>query len=106
MGISSPGGGHGTTKVFQGGNSQAVRIPRGFQFDVTEVEIERHGDEIVLRPLVRILSAAFAVMTDMPEGFFAEDRQDAPPQTHEGLSCLCKPCATLILHLHHPQPAT
>lgn len=39
-----------TTKVFQSGNSQAVRIPREFQFDVAEVEIERHGDEIVLRP--------------------------------------------------------
>ena len=38
------------TKVFQSGNSQAVRIPREFQFDVAEVEIERHGDGIVLRP--------------------------------------------------------
>jgi hypothetical protein len=40
------------TNVFQSGNSQAVRIPREFQFDVAEVEIERHGDEIVLRPPV------------------------------------------------------
>lgn len=40
------------TKVFQSGNSQAIRIPREFQFDVAEVEIERHGDEIVPRPPV------------------------------------------------------
>lgn len=66
------------TKVFQSGNSQAVRIPREFQFDVAEVEIERHGDEIVLRPLARNLSAAFAVLADMPEGFFVDGRQDRP----------------------------
>jgi len=27
------------TKVFQSGNSQAVRIPREFQFDLTKVEM-------------------------------------------------------------------
>ncbi len=74
-----------TTKVFRSGNSQAVRIPREFQFDVAEVEIERHGDEIILRPLARNLSAAFAALTDMPESFFAEGRQDIPPQTREHL---------------------
>ena len=71
------------TKVFQSGNSQAVRIPREFQFDVAEVEIERHGDEIILRPPARNLSAAFAALTEMPESFFAEGRQDTPPQTRE-----------------------
>jgi len=39
-----------TTRVFQNGNSQAVRIPKEFQFEATEVEIFRRGDEIVLRP--------------------------------------------------------
>lgn len=74
-----------TTKVFQSGNSQAVRIPREFQFDVAEVEIERQGDRIVLRPPARNLSSAFAALADMPEDFFAEGRQDIPPQTREGL---------------------
>lgn len=74
-----------TTKVFQSGNSQAVRIPREFQFEVTEVEIERHGDEIVLRPLARNLSAAFAALSDMPEDYLSEGRQDPPPQSRESL---------------------
>jgi antitoxin VapB len=72
------------TKVFQSGNSQAVCIPREFQFDVAEVEIERHGDELILRRPARSLSAAFAILMDMPEGFFTEGRQDTPPQTREG----------------------
>lgn len=37
-------------KVFQSGNSQAVRLPKEFRFDVEEVEIFRRGDELILRP--------------------------------------------------------
>lgn len=38
-----------TTTVFTSGNSQAVRLPKAFSFDVKIVEIERRGDEVVLR---------------------------------------------------------
>ena len=38
-----------TTSVFKSGNSQAVRLPKDFQFSVSEVEIFRRGDEVVLR---------------------------------------------------------
>ncbi len=31
-------------KVFQSGNSQAVRLPKEFRFDVEEVEVSREGD--------------------------------------------------------------
>jgi antitoxin VapB len=72
-------------KVFKSGNSQAVRIPREFQFSTDEVEIERRGDEIVLRQLVRTLKQAFDALATLPEDFFAEDRQDTPPQSREGL---------------------
>lgn len=37
-------------KVFQSGNSQAVRLPRDFRFDVAEVEVSREGDAVILRP--------------------------------------------------------
>lgn len=36
-------------KVFKSGNSQAVRLPKAFRFDSSEVEIFRRGDEVVLR---------------------------------------------------------
>ena len=38
-----------TTTVFTSGNSQAVRLPKAFRFDSKTVEIERRGDEIILR---------------------------------------------------------
>lgn len=72
-------------RVFKSGNSQAVRIPREFQFSTDEVEIERRGDEIVLRQRARTLKQAFDALTTLPEDFFAEGRQDAPPQSREGL---------------------
>jgi len=37
-------------KVFQSGNSQAVRLPKDFRFDVDEVEVSREGDAVILRP--------------------------------------------------------
>ncbi len=74
-----------TTTVFTSGNSQAVRLPKDFQFDVREVEIFRRGDEVVLRRVPKNLSAAFALLASMPEDFMADGRGDAPPQPREAI---------------------
>lgn len=73
-----------TTTVFKSGNSQAVRLPKDFQFSVPEVEIFRRGDEVVLRQVPDSLAAAFELLTSLPEDFMAEGRQDTPPQPREG----------------------
>jgi antitoxin VapB len=39
-----------TAKLFQHGGSQAVRLPKAFRFEGTEVVIEKRGDEVVLKP--------------------------------------------------------
>lgn len=38
-----------TAKLFQHGGSQAVRLPKEFRFEGSEVEIEKRGDEVVLK---------------------------------------------------------
>ncbi len=38
-----------TAKLFKHGGSQAVRLPKEYRFVGTEVEIERRGEEVVLR---------------------------------------------------------
>ena len=38
------------TRIFMSGNSQAVRIPREFQLEGDEVEIQRRGNTLVIRP--------------------------------------------------------
>ena len=39
-----------TAKVFKSGNSQAVRLPKGFRLDATEVGMGTGGDEEECRP--------------------------------------------------------
>jgi antitoxin VapB len=74
-----------TTKIDHTGESQSVRLPEGFRFDVDEVEILRRGDEIILRKKPENLREAFDLLASMPEDYFAEDRQDPPPEAREAL---------------------
>lgn len=40
-----------TARVFKSGNSQAVRLPKDFNLDVSEVSIFQKDGDLVLRPL-------------------------------------------------------
>lgn len=71
-------------RVFQSGNSQAVRLPKEFRFDVDEVEIFRRGDEIVLRAITPNGAAVFDALASLPADFKEQGREDSPPQEREG----------------------
>ncbi len=70
-------------RVFQSGNSQAVRLPKEFRFDADQVEIFRQGNDIVLRQSPANAAAVFDLLTSLPADFMAEGRQDSPPQERE-----------------------
>ena len=72
-------------RVFKSGNSQAVRLPKQFRLEVSEVEIFRRGDEIVLKAKPKGMATAFHLLADMPDDFFPDGRRDAPPQKRKGL---------------------
>ena len=40
-----------TAKLFWSGRSQAVRLPKEFRMDGTEVRIRRHGAVVILEPI-------------------------------------------------------
>lgn len=40
-------------KLFTHGGSQAVRLPKAFRFEGTEVAVRREGEAVVLEPIVR-----------------------------------------------------
>jgi antitoxin VapB len=42
---------HQTAKVFWSGRSQAVRLPRAYRLNSTEVRIRRHGTALILEPV-------------------------------------------------------
>ena len=70
-------------RVFQSGNSQAVRLPKEFRLNVEQVEIFRRGNEIVLREVPTNAAAVFDLLTQLPADFLAEGRDDTFPQERE-----------------------
>jgi len=74
-----------TAKVFRSGKSQAVRLPKGFRFTSTEVEVYRHGDEIVLRERKKGLERAFEILASLPNDIFPDARNDPPPQSRNSI---------------------
>lgn len=71
-------------RVFQSGNSQAVRLPKEFRLSVDRVEIFRRGDEIVLREKPVNAAEIFDALTQLPDDFMVDGRDDQPPQEREG----------------------
>ncbi|MFD2837826.1 antitoxin [Azotobacter vinelandii] len=68
-----------TTRVFKkNGNSQAVRIPADLAYERTdmELEIEREGDEIRIRPARRSLAGVLKKFAQFSSDVMAADRGD------------------------------
>lgn len=68
------------TKLFMSGNSQAVRIPREFQLDGDEVEIQRRGNTLVIRPKKQTWQPLTDSLTMFTDDFMGEGRQQPPIQ--------------------------
>jgi antitoxin VapB len=67
-----------TAKIFRHGGSQAVRLPKAFRFEGSEVLIEKQGRDVLLKPVPRpkfhsfadigrYLAEKFPDTTDFPE---------------------------------------
>jgi antitoxin VapB len=64
-----------TVSVFKNGNNRAIRLPRDMDFEgVSELEIVREGDTIILRP-VRPTWSSFLREEKADEDFMTE-RED------------------------------
>lgn len=64
-----------TVSIFKNNNNQAIRIPRDMEFTgVSELEIVRKGDMLVLRPV----RPTWGSLRDMPpaDADFLTDRND------------------------------
>jgi antitoxin VapB len=63
-----------TAKLFQHRGSQAVRLPKDCRFEGTEVEIEKRGQEVVLRPKPKPRLKALAEVARFMHENFPEAR--------------------------------
>ncbi len=70
-------------RIFQSGNSQAVRLPKEFRFTADQVEIFRQGQDIVLRERPSSAAAIFDALASLPDDFMAAGRNDTPAQERE-----------------------
>ena len=66
-----------TAKIFMNNRSQAVRIPKEFQFKTREVFIRKEGENLVLSPRPKDWSAYLAVHPIASEEFM-EGVEDQP----------------------------
>jgi antitoxin VapB len=73
-----------TAKVFKSGNSQAVRLPKEFQFEGKEVYIKKMGRAVVLIPKNDPWLLFKESLNEFPEDFFAGERQQPPLDHREG----------------------
>lgn len=73
------------TRVFQSGNSQAVRIPKELQFEQLDIdyEIERQGDRLIISPVGTPLTDALELFAAFSDDFMAEGRPDQGTQERE-----------------------
>jgi len=76
-----------TTRLFKNGNSQAVRIPAELAYRNYEIDliIERHGDELRIRPARRRMGDVLGKFAQFSPDFMSEGRDQAIDDEREAL---------------------
>jgi len=70
--------------LFRNGRNQAVRIPREFEMEGTEVLMRKDGDRLILMPIRKNrLLDLLASWEPLDEGL--PEVEDLPPQTRDAL---------------------
>jgi antitoxin VapB len=72
-----------TAKLFQNGKSQAVRLPKEFRFEGTQVLIRKMGAAVVLLPLHHPWSCLFESLDKFSDDFMERREQPAAQQHRE-----------------------
>jgi len=72
-----------TAKIFQNGRSQAVRIPKEFQFIGDEVFIQKHGDAVLLIPHEKAWEVFMEGVNEISDDFMEDGRNQGKNQIRE-----------------------
>ena len=71
------------TKVFTSGNSQAVRIPKEFHIDFSELFIKKIGSSIILTPKESNWENLERSLSEFSDDFMTEGRSQPAMQERE-----------------------
>ena len=72
-----------TAKLFINGRSQAVRLPKEFQFTGEEVFIQKHGDAVILVPHEKAWEVFLEGLNGFSEDFMSCGREQGTDQIRE-----------------------
>lgn len=73
-----------TAKLFQNGRSQAVRLPKEFQFSGNEVMIRKVGEMVMLVPKNKAWETFLRGLDGFSDDFLAEGREQPDEQKRQG----------------------
>ena len=72
-----------TAKLFQNGRSQAVRLPKEFQFSGEDVFIQKHGDAVLLIPHEKAWEIFLEGLNGFSPDFMTNGRDQGYDQVRE-----------------------
>lgn len=73
------------SKVFNSGNSQAIRLPKEYQVNEKEMFIQKVGSTIILYPKKNPWQAFERSLSEFSEDFMQKGREQPQEQIREGL---------------------
>lgn len=65
-----------TTKPFMSGRSQAIRIPKEYRIQDTEVVINKVGESLIITPVSALKDVFFSGISMFTDDFLAEGRPE------------------------------
>jgi antitoxin VapB len=72
----------GIAKLFRNGRSQAVRLPREFRFEGSQVRVRRIAEGVLLQPLIADAAEWYAELDRLQDGsFFLKKTERNQPLT-------------------------
>lgn len=74
-----------TTKVFLSGNSQAVRLPKEYNFNEKELLIQKIGNTVILKPIKDPWDSLRISLSLFTEDVFSDGREQPDMQIREDI---------------------
>ena len=72
-----------TAKLFQNGNSQAVRLPKAFRIPGKEVKIFKKNNQIILEPIETTWDLLFDSLNEFADDFMKGGREQPGMQKRD-----------------------
>ena len=74
-----------TAKLFQNGRSQAVRLPKEYNFSGNDVLIQKVGSSVILFPNDKVWETFLHGLHGFTDDFMSDGREQPEMQEREGL---------------------